>query len=223
MRHRYLDYKSYARVSMDSVLTADDRKGAITYRANNLASCYLQNNGNGKFTLKELPPQAQLSTLCGISVADFDGDGNLDMVINGNDYGTEVNTGRYDALNGLVMKGDGRGNFAPLSILQSGIYIPGNGKSIIQLRNNKNECLLAAAENRGPLRIFKAQKNTFCIAVKPDDAYAIIQLKNGIKRKEEFYYGQSYLSQSARFLNVNGTVKSVQIFNYKGVSRLINF
>ena len=32
--------------------------------------------------------------------------------------------------------------------------------------------------------------------------YAIIELKNGKKRKEEFYYGASYLSQSSRFLNI---------------------
>ena len=42
---------------------------------------------------------------------DFDGDGNLDVVINANDYGTEVQSGRYDALNGLLLKGDGKGNF----------------------------------------------------------------------------------------------------------------
>ena len=120
--------------------------------------------------MQQLPTQAQLSTLCGMSVADFDGDGNLDVVINGNDYGTEVGTGRYDALNGLMMKGDGKGNFTPLSIMQSGIYIPGNGKSLVQLRNNKNECLLAAAENRGPLRVFKLKQQYNCLPVKPDDA-----------------------------------------------------
>ena len=111
-----------------------------------------------------------------------------------------------------------KGNFIPLSILQSGIYIPGNGKSLVQLRNNKNECLLAAAENRGPLRVFKLRKNILCMPVKPDDEYAIVQLKNGKKRKEEFYYGASYLSQSSRFLNINDAVKSIQIFNSKGDS-----
>ncbi len=63
-----------------------------------------------------------------MAVDDFDGDGNLDVIINGNDWGTEVTVGRYDALNGLLLSGDGKGNFTPLSILESGIYIPGNGK-----------------------------------------------------------------------------------------------
>jgi hypothetical protein len=222
MRRQYENYKSYALATMDSVLPAEQRKDAIILHANNLASSYLRNDGNGKFTMQKLPAQAQLSTLCGMSVADFDGDGNLDVVINGNDFSTEVNTGRYDALNGLMMKGDGKGNFTALSIMQSGIYIPGNGKSLVQLRNNKNECLLAAAENRGPLRIFKLKKKITSLPVKPDDQYAIIQLKNGKQRKEEFYYGASYLSQSSRFLNVDANVKSIQVFNSKGESRTIN-
>lgn len=224
MRRRYEDYKTYSIATMDSVLPATERKDAIIYRANDLASAYLRNEGNGKFTLQQLPMQAQLSMLCGMSVADFDGDGNLDVVINGNDYGTEVGTGRYDALNGLLMKGDGQGNFKALTIMESGIYIPGNGKSLVQLRNNKNECLLAAGENRGPLRVFKLKKSIITLAVKPDDSYAILQLKNGKQRREEFYYGASYLSQSARFLNVDiNTIKSIRITNNKGDSRINSF
>jgi hypothetical protein len=107
--------------------------------------------------------------------------------------------------------------------MQSGICIPGNGKSLAQLRNNKNQCLLAASENRGPLRVFKLRNQGNCLPVKPDDQYAIIQLKNGKQRREEFYYGASYLSQSARFLSVDNTVRFVRIFNNKGENRLVNF
>ena len=69
-----------------------------------------------------------------METGDFDGDGNLDVVINGNDYGSDASIGRYDALNGLMLKGDGKDGFKPLSILQSGIYIPGNGKALVKLR-----------------------------------------------------------------------------------------
>ena len=223
MRRKYEDYKSYAIATMDSVLPADQRADAIIYRANDLASAYVRNDGNGKFTMQKLPAQAQVSMLCGMSVADFDGDGNLDVVINGNDFSTEVNTGRYDALNGLMMKGDGKGNFTPLSMMQSGIYIPGNGKSLVQLRSAKNECLLAAAENRGPLRVFKLKQTVNCLPVKADDQYAILQLKNGKQRREELYYGVSYLSQSSRFISINNTVTSIKIFNSNGEGRTINF
>ena len=68
---------------MDSVLSPEQLKGAIIYRANNLKSCYIRNDGNGKFGLQPLPTQAQFSMLCGMVADDFDGDGNLDVVING--------------------------------------------------------------------------------------------------------------------------------------------
>ena len=63
-------------------------------------------------------------------------------------------TGRYDALNGLLMLGNGHGDFTPLTIAESGIYLPGNGKSLVKLRGAGDRYLVAAASNRGPLKIF---------------------------------------------------------------------
>jgi hypothetical protein len=45
---------------------------------------------------------------------DYNGDGNLDLLISGNFYATEVVAGQYDALDGLYLQGDGRGNFYPV-------------------------------------------------------------------------------------------------------------
>lgn len=60
----------------------------------------------------------------GMVTDDFDGDGNLDLCMNTNDYGTEPGSGQYGALNGLVLKGDGKGHFISQSILESGILFP---------------------------------------------------------------------------------------------------
>ena len=88
------------------------RESAIRLKANMLQSCFIQNDGAGKFTMIPLPKEAQMSTLNGMLADDFDGDGNLDVLISGNDFGTEVSVGRYDALNGLLLKGDGSGGFS---------------------------------------------------------------------------------------------------------------
>jgi hypothetical protein len=150
---------------------------------------------------------------------DFDGDGNLDVVMNGNDYGTEVSTGRYDALNGLFLKGDGKGNFTPETILQSGIFIPGNGKALVKFKGANNKCLLAAGQNRGPLKIFELKKNINCVATQPSDVEVIFKYKNGSSRKQELYYGSSFLSQSSRFLNIDDNVLSAIIIDNKGKKR----
>ncbi len=221
MRVRFQNYKSYALATMDSVITPEMRKGAIRLKANMMQSCFLRNDGNGKFTMQPLPIQAQISELNGMVVDDFDGDGNLDVAISGNDYGTEVMTGRYDAFNGLMLKGDGKGNFKPLSIQQSGIYIPGDGKALVKLRGAKGDYLLAASQNKGALKIFELKRRPRIVALQPFDAYAIIKYKNGKISRQEFYNGTSFLSQSARFMNIDATMQSVQITDSFGHVRNI--
>lgn len=221
MRKKYPTYKSYAISGMDQVLTEQERKDVLLLDANNFQTSFLRNDGHGKFTITALPYQAQLSVINGMVVDDFDGDGNLDIVMNGNDYGTEVSVGRYDALNGLLLKGDGKGNFAPQSILQSGIFIPGNGKGLVKLRSASGRCLLAAGQNRGPVKIFELKKNITTLPMQPTDISAFIKLKSGQTRKLELYFGSSFLSESGRFLNTDESMSSVEITNSKGNKRLV--
>lgn len=221
MRVKFKDYKSYAVATMDSVITPDMRKGALRLKINTTASYYLQNDGEGKFTMTPLPLQAQVSQLDGMVVDDFDGDGNLDVAISGNDYGTEVGTGRYDALNGLILKGDGKGGFSPLTIMQSGFYIPGDGKALVKLMGAHGDYLIAASQNRDALKIFELKRPVKTIRLKPMDAYAIIKYKNGRITRREFYNGSSFLSQSGRFLNIDDTMSSVEITDSWGHKRSV--
>ena len=206
---------------MDQLFTKEQLQGALILHANQFNSCFVKNEGNGRFSLHPLPAQAQFSVLNGMLVEDFDGDGNLDVLINGNDYGTEVSVGRYDALNGLLLKGNGKGDFTPMSILQSGIFIPGNGKALVKLRSASGKCLVAATQNRGPLKVFEEKQPVRCVMLQPNDAFAVIQYKNGKKQKREIGYGVSFLSQSARFLNIEAGVQSVIITDNRGASRSV--
>src|SRR4029079_4981569 len=106
-----------------------------------------------KFSIEPLPAVAQFSAINGMIADDFDDDGNLDICINTNDYSTDPSNGRYDALNGLILKGDGKGRFIPLTILQSGIFIEGNGRALVKFRGNNGNVLVAASQNKGPLKI----------------------------------------------------------------------
>ena len=110
IKKNYLTYKAFAEATFDKLFTADEIKGALKLQANYFKSAFIKNNGNGSFEISALPGVAQFSSLNGMVADDFDGDGNLDIAINTNDYGTEVSTGRYDALNGLLLKGKGDGN-----------------------------------------------------------------------------------------------------------------
>lgn len=222
LKKKFTNYKSFAVATMDDILSPEQRNGTLRLKSTISESCYLRNEGNGKFTIIPLPKQAQISALNGMVADDFDGDGNLDVILNGNDFGTEVSVGKYDALNGLMLKGDGKGNFSPQTILQSGIYIPGDGKALVKLQDKAGNYLIAASQNRGPLKLFQLKRQVNNIKLEADDESAVITGKNGLKQKQEFYYGSSFLSQSGRFITVNNDVKSIQVTKSNGKTRIIN-
>jgi hypothetical protein len=111
--------------------------------------------------------------------------------------------------------------FKALAILESGIFVPGNGKARVKLNGPKNKYLLAASQNRGDLKVFSLKKNLKSIPVKYDDVSAIIKFKNGKVQKREIYYGSSFLSQSGRFLSVDDNVSSIVVTNSKNQKRNI--
>jgi ASPIC and UnbV/FG-GAP-like repeat len=221
LRRKFPTYRSYAVATMDEVLTKEQRKGAVILQANDFATSLLRNDGNGHFTLVPLPKEAQWSVINGMSVADFDGDGCLDLAMSGNDYGTAVSIGRYDALNGLYLSGDGKGGFQPRSILGSGLYIPGNGKALVRLRGSGGSSLLAASQNRGPLKLFALRHPFPAVVLQPSDVNALIHYRDGRSRKEEVYYGASFLSQSGRFIDWTDNMVSVEITDSRGRKRTI--
>src|SRR5207247_11086670 len=133
LKKQFPDYKSFASATIDQIIPEAKRKSAIRLKANMLQSCFLRNDGSGRFTMTPLPKEAQVSVLNGMLADDFDGAGNFSILINANDFGTDISIGRYDALNGLLLRGDGYGGFIPLSLQQSGVYIPGNGKALVKL------------------------------------------------------------------------------------------
>jgi hypothetical protein len=222
LKKKFLTYKDFANAEFTDLFTANQLKNALVLQAINFKSSFIKNLGNGKFEMQPLPVMAQLSPIFGMVTNDFNSDGNLDVALCGNDFGNEVTNGRYDALNGLIMTGDGKGNFYPQSILKTGFYIPGDSKAMVELKGVGNSYLLAVSENKGPLRIFK-NKNVIqkSITLEIDDKEIFIIQKDGKIRKEELYYGNSFLSQSSRFVCVNNTVKKIIIVNTKNITREI--
>jgi hypothetical protein len=221
-RNKFQNYKGYANATFDKMFTEEELKGALKLQANYFSNSYIRNDGNGKFTMSALPIETQYSCMNGMLTEDFDGDGNLDLLATGNDFGTEVSVGRYDACNGLFLKGDGKGGFQPLKILQSGWFVPGNAKALVKLRRNDGKCLVVASHNRGNLKAFQMKKSVGYIALNPNETSAMVTYKNGVKQKRELSYGSSFLSQSGRFLNTDANIRTVEIKDTKGNVRTVN-
>ena len=223
LKRVYLRHYQYGETTMEEVLGNFPEVEVYTLKANQLKTSYIENLGNGEFVVKELPLEAQLAPVFGIITGDFNGDAFQDVLLSGNDFGTEVSMGRYDALNGLLLLGDGKGNFTSRSMQESGIVIPNDAKGFAQLKAADGSQLIVAGQNKGPLKVFKRENNLGkSVALEAFDASANIELDNGIHYKEEFYYGEGFLSQSARRLWVPENVKQVEVVDFQGNKRIIN-
>ncbi len=221
IRKKYPTYKAYGRANMDDLWKGPDKRDAMVLQANHMTSSYIENKGSGKFVMSALPLEAQVAPVFGMAPGDVDGDGFLDLLIIGNDYGMEPGSGRHDALNGLYLKGSGDGRFASIATGKSGFFVPGDAKALAAIFTAKGEALYVATQNADSVLAYRktTAANTKWIALQPDDFCADLTYSNGKKQHLEFYYGATFLSQSSRVFPADATVSKIVITNYKGVKR----
>ncbi|MBA4166331.1 MAG: VCBS repeat-containing protein, partial [Chitinophagaceae bacterium] len=158
IKKKFDTYEKFASADFSNIFTPGELKNAMHLTARSFTSVYLENKGNGKFVMRSLPMEAQFSAVQSIQVQDFDGDGRLDAIVLGNYFSPDFVTGRYDASHGLLLKGDGKGSFAPVPAAQSGLFVTGDMRSSALIRIKNSTCLLAAV-NSGKLRCFKINKH----------------------------------------------------------------
>jgi len=219
LRKKFPTYKNFAVADFHTLLSDSTLKQGIVLKANYFASCIIKNNGNGKFGMQPLPPMAQLAPLNGMVVDDINHDGNVDVIMCGNDFGAEVSNGRQDAMNGLVLFGNGDATFRIGLFPQTGFFVPGDAKGLAKILVGKNQYALAATQNRDSLKLFALSPAQDIIRFNPDDVAVYIHLKNGKTRKMELQYGSSFLSQSSRFMMRDDTIEMVEVMNSKGLKR----
>ena len=222
-RNKFSRYKQYSKVTIDQVLTPEDLKDALILEANHMESSFIKNLGGGKFSLTPLPRLAQVAPINGMVTTDVNEDGNLDVVLVGNDYGNEVFAGRYDALTGLVLFGNGKGSFEPLPSARSGFYVKGDAKALVKLQRANGDEIFIASQNKDSLQVFvkKSTLESEVVNVGPMESWAEIIFNDGKKQKIEFYYGSGYLSQSSRTLKIPKGAKEIVIYDYTGNSRKV--
>jgi len=92
--------------------------------ANTLESTVFINTGN-EFTPVILPFESQITTAMHAGVADINGDGHEDIFLSQNFFAVQKETDRNDSGRGLVILGNGKGNFESLPGHLSGILIYG--------------------------------------------------------------------------------------------------
>jgi len=224
MRSRFKTYKSYAETPFEKAFLPEELEAAYVVKSHNFASSYMENLGEGTFKLSDLPMPAQVSPIEGILVEDLDRDGIEDVILTGNSFATEVATGRYDALKGLVLKGKGDGVFTALTLEKSGFLNDFDASGLASIRNSKGELQILVANNDSPLKLFVQNTSEEIfekIQAERETLSANIYFENGGILKKEFYYGSGYLSNSSRSLQIYDNIKEIRFTDVAGKTKTV--
>jgi hypothetical protein len=157
LKKKIIYYEQYASKTIEDLFDPRLLQKATELQIREVRSSVLTNLGDRSFSLKSLPDEAQISPIYGIAVEDIDGNGTSDLVLGGNLFAVKPEIGRYDALHGLVLLGNGKGDFAPLSSRRSGLSINGEVRHINVLKN-KSSKIIAFARNNDDVTFYSIEK-----------------------------------------------------------------
>ncbi|MCB7479999.1 VCBS repeat-containing protein [Christiangramia sediminis] len=155
LKKENLKASEYAKKSITELLSKEKLANALVKEAVISETILAVNEGNGKFRIKELPGRVQFSCICGISCIDVNQDGNLDLVMAGNNFEFKPQFSRLDASFGNVLLGDGKMNFEWQDYGVSGFNIKSEVKFLRKFQDKNGKTYIIAAINDEKPKIFE--------------------------------------------------------------------
>ena len=98
---------------------------------------------------KPLPIQAQFAPVYTLVSEDLDQDGDLDIILAGNETKVRVRMGRADANKGFVFLNEGRGNFSYLPQSVSGLNLKDDTRQLLFIKLEGQSVLMVGQNGLG--------------------------------------------------------------------------
>ncbi|WP_299154900.1 VCBS repeat-containing protein [uncultured Christiangramia sp.] len=155
LKKENLKASEYAKKTVQELIPDQKIQNSIVKQANISETIIAINDGTGQFKIQKLPGRVQFSCVCGISCVDVNNDGNLDLVMAGNDFEFKPQFSRLDAGYGSVLLGDGEMNFEWKDFKESGFHIRDEVKYLKRIRDKNGKTFIIAAINDQKPRIFE--------------------------------------------------------------------
>ena len=154
LKKQFTHYEDYAGKTMSQVFSDDQRSKALVNKVYRLQSSAVMNNGDGSYTLVDLPEEAQFSPVFAIASGSFDGDTTDEFILAGNFSGVKPEEGRYDANHGLLLSVE-NGKLATAEDQKTGLRINGEARQIAPARSVDGKTLLIVAKNNDALEFYE--------------------------------------------------------------------
>ncbi len=155
LKKENLKASDYAKRTIHELFSKEVIANSIVRESSTSASVIAINEGNGKFTIQNLPPRVQLSCVCDITCVDVNKDGNLDLIMAGNNFEFKPQFSRVDASYGNVLLGDGNLGFEWQNYTKSGFSIKNEVKYLKQFKDKSGKTFIIAAINDEKPKIFE--------------------------------------------------------------------
>jgi len=155
LKKQNLKASDYAKRSIEELFPSELLNNSILKIASVPETIIAVNLGKGKFEIQKLPFRVQLSSVSGITSTDINGDGNLDLILGGNNFEFKPQFSRMDASYGNVLLGDGKLNFTWQNYDQSGFVIKNEIKHLKTFRDKNGKTFIIAAINNEKPKIFR--------------------------------------------------------------------
>jgi hypothetical protein len=147
-------YEEFGEATVSDIFTQKELDESLHLKSETFASCYFENDGKGNFKMRNFSNEAQLSSINGMIIDDFNKDGNLDILAAGNLFNMEIATPRNDGSIGVYMEGDGKGGFKIKRSGETGFFAPNDVKSLALVKLRNGEKLVLVGNNNEKLQIF---------------------------------------------------------------------
>ncbi len=148
-------YTTFSQSPARMIFNTDSIPEYQIYQANTSSSYVMWNEG-GAFQWEALPTELQFAPIKEMLVQDFDLDGQIDVLIAGNDHSYDVATGDYDANKGYLLKANKQQELSVLRPAETGLLLNGQVESLLYF--DGEQPYLVAGINRRKIAVFEHQK-----------------------------------------------------------------
>ena len=145
-----LKHQQYASKSIQELFTPELINSSTVKVFNYPSSCIAYNKGNGNFKLVKLPPESQFSCINEILPLDVNGDGKIDLVTGGNQFGFLPQFERLDGSFGDILINRGNDQFKPVKANKTGLSLKGEMRDIQTVNTKKGWVYIFLQNNEFP-------------------------------------------------------------------------